>query len=106
MTYAKLESQYLLQPLQLFDGKKSEIFLRVNIYKNPFDNSLSAIVERLDLYEIKPFSEKGCAHVDFWVKDDFCSMLIDKISKKNELQILESFIDSLRENGFEVAEID
>jgi hypothetical protein len=103
MINSKLISQYTLEPIALDDKEKSEIFLGVNIYQNLANEFLNATVERLDLCEIKPFSSKEFAHVDIWVKDDFCSMLIERIHDKDEFNLIHSFIESLRNHGFIVS---
>lgn len=102
ITYSKLLSQYILKPIKIHDERNSELILRVSIYHNMTDEALLANVERLDLYEVKPFGCKDIAHVNFWVLDDFCNTLMDRISKNNEMQILDSFIQSLNENGFDM----
>lgn len=102
MNYVKLLSQYNLEPLEIYDNNNSKLCLRVNIYKSITDGELSATVERLDEYEIKPFTSEEVAHVSLWVRDDFCDLLMERIFKENELQILDSFVNALKEHGFEI----
>lgn len=102
MNYLKLLSQYNLEPLEIYDNSNPKLYLRINIYKNIVNDALSATVEKLDEYEIKPFTGKEVAHVSVWVRDDFCDMLMERISKEDELQILDSFVNALKEHGFEV----
>ncbi len=92
---AVIEREYLFEDILVTGG--NVICLKVVVLRFQDDGLFKAIIERLDLYEIKLMEHDDVSHVEVWVKDNFSTALIQKISAVSEDQLLTMVVKTLRD---------
>ncbi len=91
-----IKRQYLLEKIVVREA--DAIQLRLSVVCSGVKNRYTAIVERLDVFELKSMGRDEICHAQIWVIDDFANELVRNVSADSEAELVEVVSLKLRQH--------